>query len=300
MKIKVSAIVLTFNEEKNLEACLSSINDYTDEIIIIDSFSTDATLEIAKRYSNKIYQNKFVNQSKQFNWALKNAEIKNEWILRIDADERWTLEGFEELNRIFKTDDADGVYVKMKIYFMKRWIKHGGFYPNFFLRVFKKSKGSIEERWMDEHIFVTGKTIISGIDVLEMNYDRQENISLWTEKHNRYSTREAVEFLIFKYQRGKIKTIADLSGGKTEKKRWMKENFYYKLPLFVRPILYYIYRYIFLLGFLDGKEGLIYHLLQGFWYRFLVDVKIYQIKFLAKKNNKSIAEIIKEHYGINV
>ncbi|HSP87305.1 MAG TPA: glycosyltransferase family 2 protein, partial [Ignavibacteriaceae bacterium] len=228
--LKISAVILTFNEERNLEACLQSIKDYADDIIIIDSYSKDRTLDIAKKYSHKIYQNQWINYSKQFIWALTNCNIKNEWILKIDADERWTPKGFAELKKIIENDETDGVYVKMKIYFMGRWIKHGGFYPNYFLRVFKKSKGKMEDRWMDEHISVNGKTIISGIDVLEQNYDRQENISLWTEKHNKYSTREAIEFLIYKHKLKEVSSIANPFGGKTEKKRWVKENFYSRLP----------------------------------------------------------------------
>jgi glycosyltransferase involved in cell wall biosynthesis len=291
---------MTSNEERNLEPCLASIKDYVDDIILIDSYSEDGTLDIAKKYLHKIYQNEWINYSGQFIWALKNAKIKNEWILRIDADERWTKEGFEELKGIIENDETEGVYVKMKIFFMGKWIKYGGYYPNYFLRVYKKSKGKMEERWMDEHISVSGKTITSNIDVLEMNYDRQENISLWTEKHNKYSTREAIEFLIYRYKLKEISSIADLYGGKTERKRWMKEKFYFKLPLFIRPFLYYLYRYIIKLGFLDGKRGLIYHFLQGFWYRFLVDAKIYQVKLLARKQKKTIPQVIKEHYGIEV
>lgn len=291
---------MTFNEEKNLYECIFSIKDYVDEIIVVDSFSKDKTVEIAKHFTSKIYQHEFINQAKQFIWAVENCEIKNEWILRIDADERWTAEGFAELNNIIDSDKADGVYVKMKIFFMGRWIKHGGFYPNYFLRVYKKSKGKMEDRWMDEHIKVDGKTFVSGIDVIESNYDRQKNISLWTDKHNKYSTREAIEFLIHKYKLKETDSIANPLGNKTERKRWLKEKFYFKLPLFVRPFLYYLYRYFIMLGFLDGKEGFIYHYLQGFWYRFLVDAKIYQIESLAKKENKTVPEIITEHYGIKL
>lgn len=300
MLLKITAIILTYNEERNLKACLASIKDYVDDIIIVDSYSKDNTLEIAKKYSHKIYQNNFINQAKQFNWALANCNIKNEWVLRIDADERWTAKGFAELEKIIRNNEADGVYVKMKIYFMEKWIRHGSFYPNYFLRVFKKSKGKMEDRWMDEHISVDGKTIISDIDVLEMNYDRQENISIWIEKHNRYSTREAIEFLIYKNQLKEITSIADVFGEKTAKKRWIKEKIYFKLPLFIRPFLYYLFRYIFHFGFLDRKEGMIFHFLQGFWYRFLVDVKIYQIQSLSKKQNKTIQELFKEHYGIDI
>ena len=259
-------------------------------------YHTDNTIEIAESYKIKCYQNKFINQAKQFIWALENIEIKNEWILRLDADERWTKEGFEELRYTIEYDKADGVYVKMKIFFMGRWIKHGGFYPNYFLRVYKKSKGKMEDRWMDEHIKVEGRTIISNIDVIESNYDRQKNIALWTDKHNKYSTREAVEFLIQKYKLNRqnrvspkaesVDTVAKFWGNKTERKRWMKEKFYFRLPLFIRPFLYYIHRYIFKLGFLDGKEGFIFHYLHAFWYRFLVDVKVYQIRTASKEENK--------------
>ena len=298
--LPVTAIVLTYNEEINLLACLNSISGCVDEIIIIDSFSNDQTLEIARQYTCKIYQNPFVNQAKQFIWALDNSEISNEWILRIDADERWTAEGFDELRDIIENDRADGVYVKMKIYVMGRWIKHGGFYPNNFLRVFKKSKGTMEDRWMDEHIRVDGRTIVSGIDVIESNYDRQKNMVLWTNKHNSYSTREAAEFLIAKHNLAKVDTIANLFGSKTERKRWIKEKVYFRFPLFVRPFLYFIYRYFFKFGFLDGMQGFIFHTLHAFWYRFLVDAKVYQIEKNARDEGTDIRAALKKHYGLDV
>jgi glycosyltransferase involved in cell wall biosynthesis len=274
IKLPITAIILTFNEESNLPDCLVSIKDYVDEIIVVDSYSTDKTIDIASQYTDKIYKHTFHNQSQQFAWALNNTDISNEWILRIDADERWTEEGFSELKNIIENDLADGVYVRMKIYFMGRWMRHGGFYPNYFLRVFKKSKGFIENRLVDEHIIVEGKTIISNIDVIESNYDRQKDISLWTQKHNDYATREAIEYMRTKSS----DALANIFGNKTEQKRWFKWNVYYKLPLFVRPFIYFTYRYFVKLGFLDGKEGLIFHFLQGCWYRFLVDAKIYEMK----------------------
>ncbi len=133
---------------------------------------------------------------------------------------------------------------KLKIFFMGKWIRHGGFYPNYFLRVYKKTKGSMEDRWMDEHIRVDGETIVSGIDVIEANYDRQKNITLWTTKHNSYSTREAIESIINRHGLAKVDTVADLFGTKTERKRWLKERVYYRIPLFVRPFFYFSYRYI--------------------------------------------------------
>lgn len=299
-KLPITAIIMTYNEERNLRACLESVKDYIDDIIIVDSFSNDGTEEIAKEYTDKFYKNKWINYSKQYLWGIANTNIKNEWILRLDADERWTKESFDELRKIIEDDSADGVYVRMKIFFMGRFIKHGAFYPNYFLRVYKRSKGTMEDRWMDEHIKVDSVTIHSNIDVIESNYDRQENISLWTTKHNGYSTREAVEFLIAKHNIHEIDTVANLFGNKTERKRWLKENIYFKTPLFVRPFMYFVYRYFFKLGFLDGKEGFIFHTLHAFWYRFLVDTKVYQIEQLAKKNNQTIQDVVKDHYGMDI
>lgn len=299
-KLPITAIIMTYNEKRNLKACLESVHEYIDDIIIVDSFSNDETESIAKEYTQKFHQNIFINQAKQFIWSLANTDIKNEWILRIDADERWTKEGFEELQVLMNDDTVDGIYVKMKIFFMGRFIKHGAFYPNYFLRVYKKSKGTMEDRWMDEHIRVEGKAVHSSIDVIESNYDRQENIALWTTKHNGYSTREAVEFLIAKHKIHEIDTVANLFGNKTERKRWLKENVYFRTPLFLRPFIYFFYRYIFKFGFLDGKEGFIFHTLHAFWYRFLVDTKVYQIEKLAKESKKSIKETIFNHYNIEI
>lgn len=299
-KLPITAIVLTYNEEINLPACLKSIAGQVDEIIIVDSFSTDRTLEIARQYTDHIHQNPFINHAKQYIWASENTFIKNEWVMRLDADERWTPEGFAELRDIIENDKADGVYVKMKIFVMGRWIKHGGIYPNNFLRVYKKSKGSMEDRWMDEHISVDGRALASDIDVIEANYDRQKNLGLWTTKHNSYSTREAVEFLISKHGLATVDTVANLFGTKTERKRWLKENFYFRMPLFVRPFLYFAYRYFIKLGFLDGTPGFIYHILHAFWYRFLIDAKIYQLEKNARDDGTDIRTAIKNHYGLGV
>ncbi|MCX7944062.1 MAG: glycosyltransferase family 2 protein, partial [Deltaproteobacteria bacterium] len=299
-RLSISAIILTYNEEKNIEQCLRSIYDWVDEIFIVDSFSTDKTLEIARKYTDKIYQHKWENYAKQYIWALENLPIRNEWVLRLDADERWTEDGLKELSRIIFIDSYDGINVRIKIFFMGKWMRFGGTYPNYFLRIFRKSKSKVENRWMDEHIIVNGNVYNSSIDVLEQNYDRMENISLWVNKHNNYATREAIDYLILKYNIGKIDTVGNLTGHKTERKRWLKENFYYKLPLFIRAFLYYFYRYFFKLGFLDGTEGFIWHFLQGLWYRFLVDVKIYQIEKKAKSENKDIKTVISELYGYNL
>ncbi len=300
-KLPITAIVMTLNEERNLPACLDSVAPFIDEIIVVDCFSTDKTLEIARRYTDRIFQNKWVNYATQYIWAMNNTNPRNEWILRLDADERWTPEGFAELKELIESGKYDGIYVKMKIFFMGRWIKHGAFYPNYFLRVYRKSKGAMEDRFMDEHIRVEGSTVKSNIDVLEMNHDRMYSLTDFTKKHNGYSSREAAEYLVQKYDLLRLDSVGSMSGTTTtERKRWLKENFYYRLPLFLRAFIYWKYRYFLKLGFLDGMPGLIFHFLQGFWYRFLVDAKIYQTEKYAKEKGVSMREAIKEVLGIEL
>ena len=298
-KIPITAYVMTLNEENNLEACLKSVVERVDQIIVVDSFSSDSTLAIARKYSDQVIEHEFVNHAKQYLWGMDNCEFRNDWILRLDADERWTEGGLDELERIISEDHYDGITVRMKIFFMGRFLNHGGMYPNKFLRVYRKSKGQMEDRWMDEHIQVDGPIIDTKIDVTESNYDRQENLVRWIEKHNGYSTREALENLMARHDMRQLDSIADLSGGSTERKRWMKENVYFRSPLLIRPFLYFTYRYVVKGGFVDGKEGFIFHVLHAFWYRFLVDAKIIQIERNSAANSSTIRETIKKHWGID-
>lgn len=297
--LPITAVVLTRDERRNLRACLESIAGRVSRIVVIDSYSSDETVDIAHSFGARVLQRTWRNYADQFQWALDHAGIETEWVLRLDADERWTKEGLDDLGRILHERSVHGVTVRMQIYFMGRFLRHGGMYPNHFLRVFRHSGARIEQRWMDEHVKVEGRVVASAIDVIEANYDRQENIGLWTAKHNAYSTREAVDVLIAKRHLG-VDSIADLRGGPTARKRWLKENVYARVPLFVRPFLYFAYRYFFRLGFLDGVPGFVFHVLQGFWYRFLVDVKVYQLEAAVRASGKSVEDVIHEAYGIDI
>lgn len=300
-KVSISVIILTYNEEKNIEKCLKSICGWANEVFIVDSYSTDKTIEMAKKHTNKIYQHPFKNQSKQFNWALDNLPLNNEWIMRLDADENITPELKEEL--MDKIDnisyEVTGLYVKRRVYFMGKWIKRGGYYPTWLLRMWRTGKAHCEERWMDEHIKLdVGNVIYLKNDIID---DNKKNLGWWIGKHNNFATREAVEILNLKYNFLKYDAVKPkLTGTQEQRKRWIKENVYVSAPLFLRPFLYFIYRYFLKLGFLDGKEGLIFHLLQGFWYRFLVDAKIYEIKKKANVESKKIKEVIKDLYNIDI
>lgn len=298
-KLPIEVIILTYNEELNIEDCLKSVYGWVEDIFIVDSFSTDRTLEIARKYTDKIYQHPFENHAKQFNWALNNLPIKTDWIMRLDADERVTPELKEELmEKLDKfSNDITGLYVKRRVLFMGRWIKHGGYYPTWLLRIWRNGKGYCEERWMDEHIKLNdGKALFLENDIID---DNKKELHWWINKHNSYATREAIDLLNLKYNFLNLDTLkGELTGSQEKKKRWIKEKVYARMLLFIRPFLYFLYRYFFKLGFLDGKEGLIFHFLQGFWYRFLVDAKIYEIEKKARKEGKKITEVIYELYGI--
>jgi len=282
IKLPISAIILTHNEEKNIEDCLKSLFGWIGEIFVVDSYSNDGTLDIAKRYTNKICQHPFEDYAKQRNWAQDNLPITNEWVFHLDADERTTPELSEELRAIFSKpiDGVDGFFVSRRTVFMGRWIKHGGHYPAYHLRIFRKNLGRCEDRLYDQHFYVRGSTRRLEGDIIDTITSDLDN---WISRHTKWASLEAMERIDKRGGKyypatGKRTSIkGDRRGNPVEQKKWLREK-YYQLPIFIRAFLYFLYRYFFRLGFLDGKEGLIFHFLQGFWYRFLVDTKIFELR----------------------
>jgi len=301
VKSNISVIILTYNEEKNVEICLRSIHGWVEDIFIVDSYSNDKTLEVVKKYTNKIYQHPFENHAKQFNWALENLPITTAWIMRLDADERVTPELRDELLEKLPNfeNEITGLYVKRRVYFLGKWIEHGGYYPTWLLRIWRRGKALCEDRWMDEHIKINeGKTLSLKHDIIDENF---KNLHWWIGKHNSYATREAIDILNLKYNLLNYDSVpACFLGTQEQRKRWMKEKIYANLPLFIRPFVYFFYRYFIKFGFLDSKEGLVWHFLQGFWYRFLVDAKIFEIYKKVGRNKECIEKFIKDEYGISL
>jgi hypothetical protein len=218
----------------------------------------------------------------------------------MDADEYVTGGLQDRINEdIISVDDSvSGIFVKRRVYFMDRWMRYGGYYPTWLLRIWRNGKGYCEKRWMDEHIKITeGTTISIYEDIVD---DNRKGLHWWIEKHNGYAIRETIDMLNLKQKSLNHDNIsAKLSGTQAQRRRWVKEKLYARTPLFVRPFLYFIYRYLLRLGFLDGREGLVFHFLQGFWYRFLVDAKIKEIKKKARTNNRDVQDVIHETYGID-
>jgi glycosyltransferase involved in cell wall biosynthesis len=267
---------------------------------VIDSYSTDSTVELAKSLGAQVYQNKWTNHAIQVNWALDNLPIDTKWVFRLDADEFVTPELCNELGKRISgiPDSVTGIYLTRRVFFMGRWIKHGCYYPISFLRIWQHGHGRCEERWMDEHIKLTdGETVKFDCDFVD---DNKRSLGWWTEKHNGYATREAIETLNLQYNLFTSDTVEpDLFGTIEQRKRWLK-NIYLGIPLFLRPFIYFSYRYFIKLGFLDGKEGLVCHFLQGFWYRFLVDAKICEIRRAGRYTPDGIKLALHEIYSIKV
>ena len=271
----LTTIILTFNEELNIAKAINSVKDISEEIFVVDSYSTDQTVEIAEKLGAKVIQNPFINQAQQFQFALDHLPIKTEWVLRLDADEaiseQASLEIIETLHNA--PNDLNGIIVPFEVNFLGKKLRHGGIYPFKKMILFRKNFAYMEQRHMDEHIVLkSGKSK----KLKNISYhDDFKSLSAWVDKHNKYASREILDYLENNYKK---------NGGTNTKsvslKRFIKYKIYYKVPMGIRAFAYFVYRYVFRLGFLDGKPGFIFAVLQGFWYRFLVDSKIYESKIL--------------------
>ncbi len=299
--LDITTIILTYNEEKHIERCIRNAQRFSREIFLVDSFSTDNTKLIAESLGAKVYQNKWENNhARQFNWGLENLPVSTQWIFRLDADEYLSDELINEMLQKMPALHADvsGVVFERKMYFLNRLIKKGMVKMNM-LRLFKKQHGFCEERWMDEHIVLTdGTTAQFEGYFVDHNLN---SLGWWIQKHNDYSIREAIELLdvelniLVKKDNFKDAILSEDTNEKRNKK--LK---YAKMKLFWRSFIYFIYRYIFKFGFTEGKEGFLWHFLQGWWYRTLVDAKIYEIKKSCGDDKEKIRKFINDNYRIEI
>ncbi len=284
-KIPVSFIVLTQDEESNIEPCLRSFSEWAGEIFIVDSGSSDGTLEIASRYTDKIVKHPFENYSLQRNWAQDHLPLAYEWVFHIDADERVSPELANVIKNLFANPvqlaDVSGILMSRRIDFLGKHIRYGGVYPTYHCRLYRKGSGRCEAREYDQHFLVQGKKETVRGDLIEVT---ATTLYLWTARHNRWARMEA------RYQTNGKNTQDDqcvnpgLFRSPIERRRWFKESLYEKSPLFIRSFLYFLQRYVLRGGFLDGTKGLIYHFLHGFWFRFYVDACIYEIRESRKQD----------------
>jgi hypothetical protein len=232
----------------------------------------------------------------QLNWAIDHAGIGTVWVLRLDADEVVTDELARALSNLLPRlpEDVSGLTVNRRIHFQGRWIRHGGIYPRRTLRLWRRGRGRCEERWMDEHVVVSGRIQHVDADVADISL---HNVTSWIDKHNKYATREAIETLLAR-ERGRAPS------GHGTRLHWqarmvrlLKQRVYQQMPAGARSGAYFTYRYLVRLGFLDGWQGLAFHGLQGLWYRFLVDVKVREIERLMRERQQALARVVKDEFG---
>lgn len=263
----LTIIIPTLNEELNIVKCLEALSSLNCEIYVLDSCSRDRTVELSEQLGGIVIQKDWKLFSEKINWALNNLDVKTDWVMRLHADEVLSNDLLEILKSNFLLEtNCDAFLVNRKVEFLGKILNFGGMKSLRDVRIWRTGIAAMEERENDEHTTIDGTiSTINGFIIDRNNKDIFE----WTDKHNIVSTHEAGSFMLSDKIEGNTDRLAKV-------KRFIRNNIYYKLPLFFRAALNFVLRYVILLGFLDGRAGLIFHVLQGFWYRFLVDVKIYE------------------------
>lgn len=296
----LTVIILTRDEELHVARAVGSVMGIADHVLVVDSGSTDRTVEIAQGFGAQVLVHPWRNHAAQFNWALEQVPAETRWILRLDADEYVTpalaVEIGDRLPRL--GSDIEGVIVSRRMCFMGRPIRWGGVFPVRLIRLFRHGAGRCEERWMDEHIVISGPTVSFTGEIID---DNRNSLSWWTTKHNHYASREVIDMLNLRHRFLPHESVAALrGGGQTGTKRWIKDKFYARLPVGLRALAYFLYRYVIRLGFLDGIHGTAFHVLQGFWYRYLVDMKLYEVETALRENKCDVVSTIRTKLGIDV
>jgi glycosyltransferase involved in cell wall biosynthesis len=272
----LSVIVLTFNSEATIGATLESARAVSDDIHVVDSYSTDRTLEIARAAGAHIVQHPFESYGTQRNWAIDTLPLKHDWQLHLDADERLSPELAAELPKLTLEGQSEGVvgyYIPRLVHFHGRPLRHGGMYPIYHLRLFRRGRGRCETRKYDQHFRADGPTARLAAPMID---DIRLPLAEWTARHNRWADMEVEEIL-----NPDRTAIPGGTGDPVAEKRAQRDR-YYRQPLFLRALLLFLYRYIWKRGFLDGTEGLIFYVLQTFWFRFLIDAKLYERRKAAR------------------
>jgi len=278
-RAQLTVIILTRDEELNLGRCLESLHEVVERVVIVDSGSTDRTGEIARAHGAEVVEHPFESHGQQWLWAVENA-ADSEWVLGLDADQSLTAMLRMNLLELF-TDERRlaqhaGFYLNRRQIFRGRWIRHGGYYPKYLLKLFKRTAVRFDPAdLMDHHFHVAGQTGRLRGDLIEQN-KKEEAISFWLLKHVRYAELLAAEELL--RERGaEAVTPPSIAGHPDQRVAWLKRR-WYTLPRYLRPTVYFLYRYFIRLGFLDGKEGFVFHVLQGFWLRLIVDVNLDELE----------------------
>lgn len=279
MPVSISALILTYNEKLNLSRCLDSLK-WCDDIVVLDSYSTDSTQAIAESYGARFYQRVFDNYAQQRNYGLKDIKYKNDWVLMLDADEEATPELIDEiLTAVSECEDGVGMMrMRRKDYFLGRWIKYSSSYPLWFGRVMRPERVWVE-REINEEYHTDAK--IMHLQHHINHYPFNKGFSAWIEKHNRYSSMEAE--LKFNQQGGSEVNWPGFFSSDPLVRRKSLKALIYSLP--GRPVIIFLGLYVFKGGFLEGAAGFVYCTLKMF-YEFMISCKLRELK--RRANNSPV------------
>lgn len=293
----LTVIILTRDEEEHIARAIDSVAGIADEVLVVDSGSTDRTVEIARSRRARVITNTWINYATQFNTALKHIGSETEWVMRLDADEVMEPDLAAEIRDRLPGlgREVAGVRISRRMCFLGRPVRRGGVFPIRVVRLFRVGQGRVEERWMDEHVRLDGPAVDFAGCIVD---DNRKPISWWIEKHNLYASREAIDILNAEFGFMPRETISGTDQAAT--KRWIKEKIYARLPGGFRAGVYFFYRYVVRLGMLDGPEGRSFHILQGFWYRYLVDAKVREARRYISGSGVSPVRAIAELFHIDV
>jgi glycosyltransferase involved in cell wall biosynthesis len=276
---RVSVLVPTLDEELNLAECLQSVA-WADEVFVVDSFSHDRTLEIARARGAEVVQHAFESYSRQKNWALANLPFRNDWVLIVDADERVTPELQCEIERAIDSTECDGYYLNRRFIFLGSWIRHAGWYPSWNLRLFRHRLGRYDDREVHEHVVLQGRVGYLRSDLLHLD---RRGLEAYVARHNRYSSLEASARL--KAERGapdRARLPVSLLASPVQRKRFLRERVWPHVP--AKAVALFMYMYVLRRGFLDGRAGLalcVFHAFQ----EFMVGLKLAELRRLSSSGS---------------
>lgn len=276
----LTVIILAKDEELNIRKCIENVKPIARRIVVVDSYSTDNTVSIAKELGADVYQHPFKHYGAQFQWAIDNCDIKTQWVFRLDADEEVSAESrieIEDLCKKNKDTDVNGFVFRLIYIFMGRKIKHGSLNILKKLCIFKYGKAYMEDRYMGEQIVLTeGRSI----DMRTLSYHHDfKNMTFLINKMNWYATREVKDMHIQDERKDQEISTLDVP---SKIRRAIKYNIYYKMPSRMRAKMFFFYCYVLRGGFLDGQEGYYFYFFEAYFYHLLVDAKEFEVKKTGK------------------
>ncbi len=301
--LPITAIVLAYNEEIHIGRCIERLQTFVERIVVVDSFSTDHTVEIARALGAEVLKNKWTTHAGQFQWGMDNANIRTAWTLRLDSDEYLEPGAIEALRKLVPEADesVSAVDFRLKVIFKGKFIRWGGFYTTRLTRLWRTGKGAMEQRWMDERIVLSGgeRVELNGGDLVD---ESLKDIGWWVDKHNGYATRQMIDFVNREYGLFDAdKRLDEASAHAGKWKRFLRNGVYARAPLYLRAVLYFMQRYVLRLGFLDGRQGFVWHFMQGFWYFMLMDAKIDEARqFIKAHGIEAFRAKLTERMGFDI